>query len=149
MAEPTRNKVQWTLAAKEKLAELPLKIRRAILEKTGALAVCADPRKAHKPLDGPLRGYYSIKVSRFRAVYTVHEQRAASGETILLVRVVIVAVGMRKEGDKHDVYKLAEKLVALAARYPDNAAYILRNVPAAAAGLTALAAAPRHLLEIT
>ena len=38
---------------------------------------------------------------------------------------------------------------ARAARYPDNAAYILRNVPAAAAGLTALAAAPRHLLVIT
>ena len=38
---------------------------------------------------------------------------------------------------------------ARSARYPDNAAYILRNVPAAAAGLTALAGAPRHPLEIT
>ena len=38
---------------------------------------------------------------------------------------------------------------ARAARYPDNAAYILRNVPAAAAGLTALAAAPRLPLEMT
>jgi Ser/Thr protein kinase RdoA (MazF antagonist) len=37
---------------------------------------------------------------------------------------------------------------ARAARYPDNAPYILRNVPAAAAGLTALAQAPRQLLEI-
>ncbi len=37
---------------------------------------------------------------------------------------------------------------ARAARYPDNAPYILRNVPAAAAALTALAAAPRTPLEI-
>ena len=37
---------------------------------------------------------------------------------------------------------------ARAARYPENAAYILRNVPAAAAGLRALAAAPRIALEL-
>jgi hydroxylysine kinase len=38
---------------------------------------------------------------------------------------------------------------ARAARYPDNAAYILRNVPAAAAGLVALSQAPRQMLEIS
>jgi hydroxylysine kinase len=37
---------------------------------------------------------------------------------------------------------------ARAARYPDNAAYILRNVPAAAAGLAALANSPRIALEL-
>ncbi len=38
---------------------------------------------------------------------------------------------------------------ARAARYPGNAAYILRNVPAAVAALHSLATAPRQLLEIT
>lgn len=38
---------------------------------------------------------------------------------------------------------------ARAALYPDNAAYILRNVPAAAAGLVALSQAPRQMLEIS
>ncbi len=38
---------------------------------------------------------------------------------------------------------------ARAARYPDNAAYILRNVPTAAAGLQALADAPRQILELS
>jgi Ser/Thr protein kinase RdoA (MazF antagonist) len=38
---------------------------------------------------------------------------------------------------------------ARAARYPDNAAYILRNVPAATAGLQALSAAPRIVLELS
>jgi hydroxylysine kinase len=37
---------------------------------------------------------------------------------------------------------------ARAARYPGNAPYILRNVPAAAAALTALAEAPRQRLEL-
>ena len=38
---------------------------------------------------------------------------------------------------------------ARAARYPDNAGYILRNVPTAAAGLQALAAAPRTGLDLS
>ncbi len=38
---------------------------------------------------------------------------------------------------------------ARAARYPDNAPYILRNVPSAAAGLHALAARPRTKLELS
>ena len=38
---------------------------------------------------------------------------------------------------------------ARAARYPENAAYILRNVPAAAAGLRALAAAPPTALDLS
>ncbi len=37
---------------------------------------------------------------------------------------------------------------ARAAHYPDNATYILRNLPAAAAGLTALANSPRIPLEL-
>jgi len=89
--------VQWTRPAKERLATLPPKIRRAILEKTSALAK-GDPRKAHKALTGPLRGYYSMKVSRYRAIYTVHEETLANGDTLLLVQVVVVAVGLRKAG---------------------------------------------------
>jgi mRNA-degrading endonuclease RelE of RelBE toxin-antitoxin system len=105
--------VQWSQPAKAKLATLPPKVRRAILDKTKALADC-DPRDAHKPLTGPLHGCYSIKVSRYRAIYTVREERLANGDTLLLVRVVVVAVGMRKAGDRHDVYALAERLIRFA-----------------------------------
>ena len=112
-------KVQWTRPAKEKLAELPPKIRRAILEKTAALAN-TDPTRAHKPLTGPLSGYYSIKVSRYRAVYTVLEEQLANGDVLVFVRVVVVAVGMRKDGDKRDVYRLAERLVRFANRPIDT-----------------------------
>lgn len=105
--------VQWTRPAKEKLSTLPHKIRRVILDKTKALAQC-DPRSAHKPLTGPLRGYYSIKVSRYRAIYSVREETLANGESLLLVHVVVVAVGMRKAGDRLDVYALAERLIRFA-----------------------------------
>jgi mRNA interferase RelE/StbE len=105
--------VQWTSPAKAKLATLPPKIRRALLEKTNRLTTC-DPRKAHKPLTGPLRGYYSIKVSRYRAIYTVREETLANGDTLLLVQVVVVAVGLRKAGDRRDVYALAERLIRFA-----------------------------------
>lgn len=109
-----RVKVVWTRPARDKLAKLPPKIRRGILAKTRALAD-GDPRTAHKPLTGPLRGLYSIKVSRYRALYQVDEQRLPNGEVLILVRVVVVAVGMRKEGDKRDVYRLAQRLI----RYAD------------------------------
>jgi len=59
-----RVRVQWSQPAKAKLATLPSKVRRAILDKTKALAD-SDPRDAHKPLTGSLRGYYSIKVIPF------------------------------------------------------------------------------------
>ena len=105
--------MQWTIPARDKLATLPLRVRRAILGKTRALAD-GDPRGMHKPLSGPLRGYYSIRVSRYRAVYTVQEEELANGDLLIFVRVIVVAVGMRKADDKRDVYRLAENLIRLA-----------------------------------
>lgn len=108
-----RVRVQWTVPAKDGLASLPKKVRRAILAKTRALADC-DPRTAHKPLTGPLQNYYCIKVSRFRAIYKIIEETLPNGDVLVFVRVVIVAVGMRKAGGKRDVYNLAKRLVKFA-----------------------------------
>ena len=95
----------------EALSKLPTQIRRLLLEKTGALAECEDPKRRHKALDSPLRGYFSIRVSRYRAIYTVKEEELANGDVLVHVQVVVVAVGMRKEGDRRDVYHLARKLI--------------------------------------
>lgn len=108
-----RVKVQWTIPAKNKLATLPSRIRRAILDKTRALADC-DPRTSHKRLRGPLAGHYCIKVGRYRAIYKVDEEELPNGDVLVFVRVVIVAVGIRKAGDRHDIYKLAERLIRFA-----------------------------------
>lgn len=109
-----RVRVLWTRPAAEALRKIPKRFRKTILEKTRALGgEGVDPRRAHKPLTGPLANHYSIKVSRYRAVYTVREQTLASGDVIVEVTVVVVAVGMRKEGDKQDIYNLARKLIRL------------------------------------
>jgi len=113
-----RVRIKWTLTARDSLATLPKKVRRAIIDKVGALANC-DPRKAHKPLEGPLAGYFAIKVSRYRAIYTVRDEKLPNGDVLIHVHVTVVAVGMRKDGDKQDVYRLAERLIRYAGQRVD------------------------------
>ena len=65
-----------------------------------------DPEKQGKALTGELKGYRSLRAvgQRYRILYRVERSR---------VWVVIVALGLRKEGDKKDVYALAKKLIQL------------------------------------
>jgi mRNA interferase RelE/StbE len=61
-----------------------------------------DPEKQGKALLGDLAGCRSIRAGgRYRVVFTVNRGR---------VLVVVIAVGMRKEGDQRDIYRLAKKL---------------------------------------
>jgi len=66
----------------------------------------SDPEKQGKPLLGELAGFRSIRAvgQRYRIIYTVRKKE---------VIVVIVGAGIRKEGDKADIYKLAQKLIRL------------------------------------
>lgn len=105
--------VQWTDTAKKQLAALPRKVRRGLLDKAGALRECGDPRETHKPLVGPLQGYYRITYARYRAVYSACEEQITSGDVLVYVRVIFVAVGKRKERDAKDIYRIAEKMVNL------------------------------------
>ena len=65
-----------------------------------------DPEKQGKPLIGPLIGYRSIRAAgqRYRIVYRIDR-----GE----VRVIVVAAGIRREGGRRDIYRLAQRLVSL------------------------------------
>lgn len=108
--------IRWTDTAKAQLAKLPLKVRRGLFEKADQLAEADDPRKVYKPLAGPLEGYYRIPYSRYRAVFRIDEEKTAKGRIVLVVTITFVAAGIRKAGDKHDVYRLAEKLVDWARR---------------------------------
>ena len=105
--------IQWTTTAKEGLKKLPLKVRRGLLKKADELEDCDDPRKVNKPLTGPLQGFYRIVYSRYRAIYKVEEEKLANKNIVIRIKILFVAVGQRKEHDKHDVYKLAKKLVEL------------------------------------
>jgi mRNA-degrading endonuclease RelE of RelBE toxin-antitoxin system len=106
-----RTTIQWTHTAKESLKSLPPKVRKGLLDKADALLTCGDPRKCCKPLTGPLEGCYRIVYSRYRAIFTVVEERLDSGDVLLHLKVIFVAAGIRKEFDRNDVYRVAMKLV--------------------------------------
>ncbi len=80
------------------------RIREKISDVIDRLA--SDPEKQGKPLVGELAGFRSIRAvgQRYRIMYTVRKKE---------VIVVIVAAGIRKEGDKADIYKLAQRLIRL------------------------------------
>ena len=104
--------IQWTETAKSQIADLPAKVGKGIIKKIGALRD-ADPRRVGKPLVGPLQGCRRITYGRYRALFSVEEQPLADGDVLLRVTVRVVAVGIRKEHDKHDVYNVALKLIEL------------------------------------
>lgn len=103
--------IRWTNTAKEQLAALPLKVRQGILAKANHLRECDDPRSAHKPLVGPLQGFYRLTYARYRAVYRVEDERLASGDVLVHIHVCFVAAGRRKERDRKDIYRIAEKMI--------------------------------------
>ena len=62
----------------------------------------SEPDKQGKALSGVLKSYRSIRAlgQRYRIVYRVDKQK---------IIVVIVGAGIRKEGDKKDIYKILNK----------------------------------------
>ncbi len=92
--------IKYTKTCLEMLRQIQRPQRGTILDRIAKLST--DPEEQGKALLGPLRGHRSIHVSRYRVVYRV------VGEE---VQVFIIAVALRKQGDKDDVYELAKKLV--------------------------------------
>ena len=81
---------------------------RRIREKIGAVIdrLIEDPEKQGKALLGELAGFRSIRAAqqRYRMIYQIR------GNDIV---VVIIAVGIRRDGAKDDIYNLAKKLFRL------------------------------------
>ncbi len=65
-----------------------------------------EPDQQGKPLTDELAGYRSIRVvgQRYRIIYKVDEN---------IVTVYVATLGMRKDGQKKDVYALAKKMARL------------------------------------
>lgn len=78
------------------------RIRAQIFERAKKLA--DDPEKQGKPLLGELATLRSLRVvgQRYRILYRVDRGR---------VLVLIVALGIRKQGSRRDIYELAQKLL--------------------------------------
>jgi mRNA interferase RelE/StbE len=65
-----------------------------------------EPEKQGKALLGEMAGFRCIRAvgQRYRVIYTIRD---------LEVLVIVVAVGIRREGDRDDIYRLAKKLLKL------------------------------------
>jgi len=80
-----------------------IKDRRAqerIRDRIDSLA--SNPDKKGKSLSGQLTGYRSIRAGRYRIIYRAEKEQAL---------VFVVALGIRKGGEKRDIYELAKKLI--------------------------------------
>lgn len=80
------------------------RIREQIRDRIDGLA--HDPEQQGKPLREELAGFRSLRAvgQRYRILYRVERKQ---------VLVLVVAVGIRKEGDRHDIYQIAKKLIRL------------------------------------
>lgn len=80
------------------------RIRQKISDRIDKLK--ESPEIQGKSLLGELDGYYSVRAvgQRYRIIYAIEQTQ---------VTVMIVALGIRKDGSKQDVYALAKKLLRL------------------------------------
>lgn len=102
---PVIYRVRLTPTAKSMLAAIAdRRVREKIGNRIDGLA--RDPEQQGKPLIGELEGYRSVRAvgQRYRIIYRVHRSR---------VEVLVVAAGIRKGGDREDIYTLARKLLRL------------------------------------
>lgn len=86
------------------------RVQRLLAKRIDALA--EEPEKQGRPLTGELAGLRSVRAvgQRFRILYRLEAD---------LVVVLVVAVGIRKEGAGKDVYALARKLLRLRLLEPE------------------------------
>ena len=102
MATPTYT-VRWTETAVKRLKAIPdRRIQRAIHTRAGQLD--HDPEQQGIALLGEFMGFRRVEAvgKRYRIIYRVERAEVA---------VAIVLAGLRKAGDKRDVYALAKKLL--------------------------------------
>lgn len=98
-------RVVWSDEARKMLSAIPDKrIQAKIIERGEELEV--EPEKQGKALIDDLTGFRSVRTvgQRYRILYKIENEQ---------IMVFIVAVGIRKEGSKNDIYQLAKKLLRL------------------------------------
>lgn len=72
-----------------------------------------EPEKQGKPLTGELHGLRTLRAvgQRYRIIYRLKQER---------VVVLVLALGIRKEGSKRDVYSLTKRLLRLRLLEPED-----------------------------
>jgi len=95
-------KIKFTKIAFENLKVIDKNAQKQILNKIESLQ--KEPLLLGKALKGSLKEYRSIRAAgqRYRIIYQVIESE---------IIIIIVAIGMRKDGDKKDIYELMKKYI--------------------------------------
>jgi len=95
-------RIKLTELAAQMIESVEATARRQIIRRIEKLTDA--PALQGKPLVGPLKEFRAVRAAgqRYRIIYRVEETR---------VVVIVVAVGIRKAGDKKDIYELMRKLV--------------------------------------
>jgi len=78
------------------------RVRNNLFERIEELA--KDPENQGKPLRNELSGLRSVRAigQRYRIIFRVERER---------VIVIVVALGIRKDGDRSDIYQIAARLM--------------------------------------
>lgn len=94
--------IKITELAAQMLRSIESNARTQILAKIERLR--DEPKLQGKALLGPLREFRAVRAAgqRYRIVFQIRDE---------LVLVVVVAVGIRKTGDKKDIYELMKRFV--------------------------------------
>ena len=101
MSAEGRFRIEFTDAARDDLRAIgDTRTRQAIFSR--ALALDVEPLAQGKALGGDLKGFRSVRAAgqRYRILYRVGVQGGV---------VTVAIVGIRKAGDKRDVYRIASK----------------------------------------
>ncbi len=95
-------KIKLTKIASESLKKLDRRTQTQVISKIERLK--EEPLLLGKQLKGPLKELRSIRAAgqRYRIIYRVFETE---------ILVVIIAVGIRRAGDKKDIYELMKKYI--------------------------------------
>jgi mRNA interferase RelE/StbE len=95
-------KIKLTRIASENLLKVDIKTRTQIINKIELLK--EEPLLLGKALKGPLKELRSIRAAgqRYRIIYKIDKEE---------IIVIIIAVGIRKVGDKRDIYELMKKYI--------------------------------------
>jgi mRNA interferase RelE/StbE len=95
-------KIKLTSIASENIKKLNITIQKQVINKIESLK--EEPLLLGKPLKGSLKEFRTIRAAgqRYRIIYKVME---------LEIIVIIIAIGIRKDGDKKDIYELMKKYI--------------------------------------
>jgi len=95
-------KIKLTEIAVHMLKGIEATARNQIISKIDQLK--DEPKLLGKALVGPLKEFRSVRAAgqRYRIIYQIQEE---------MIIVLVVAIGIRKSGDKKDIYELMKKLL--------------------------------------